>query len=79
MQQTQEARVFYLKRNVSGFERAVRVALGVAAAGIAAGYAPSLLGMWIGIAGGLTFAVTGLVGFCPMCAMAGRKPVGMRE
>jgi hypothetical protein len=71
--------VFYLKRNVPGWERAVRVALGVAVAGMAASFAPSPVGMWIGIAGGLMFAVTGLVGFCPMCAMVGRKPVGMRE
>jgi hypothetical protein len=71
--------MFYLKRNVPGFERAVRVALGVAAAGLAVAYAPSPVGMWIAVAGGLTFAVTGLVGFCPMCAMVGRKPVGVRE
>jgi len=71
--------MFYLKRNVPGFERAARVALGVAAAGLAVAYAQSPLGMWIGIAGGLTFAVTGLVGFCPMCAMVGRKPVGAEK
>ena len=71
--------MFYLKRNVPGWERAIRVALGVAAAGLAVAWAPAPVGMWIGIAGGLTFAVTGLVGFCPMCAMVGRKPVGMRE
>ena len=40
---------------------------------------PSPIGMWIGIAAGLMFAVTGLVGFCPMCAMVGRKPVEARE
>jgi hypothetical protein len=46
---------------------------------LAVAYAPSPVGMWIAVAGGLTFAVTGLVGFCPMCAMVGRKPVGVRE
>ena len=71
--------MFYLKRNVPGFERAVRVAVGVAAAGLAVGYAQAPLGMWIGAAGGLMFAVTGLVGFCPMCAMVGRKSVGAGE
>ena len=71
--------MFYLKRNVPGFERAARVILGVAAAGLAVAYAQTPLGMWIGIAGGLTFAVTGLIGFCPMCAMVGRKAVGAGE
>ena len=67
--------MFYLKRNVPGWERAIRVALGVTTAGLAVVFAQAPLGMWIGIAGGLTFAVTGLVGYCPMCAMVGRKPV----
>lgn len=71
--------MFYLKRNVPGWERAMRVALGVTAAGLAVAYAPAPLALWAGVAGGLTFAVTGLVGFCPMCAMVGRKPVGVRE
>ena len=71
--------MFYLKRNVPGWERAVRVALGLAVAAMAGAFAPAPLGMWVGIAGGLTFAITGLFGFCPMCAMVGRKPLGVRE
>jgi hypothetical protein len=75
MQRRQEANVFYLKRNVPGWERAMRVALGVAAAGLAVAFAQSAPGTWLGAAGGLCLAATGLVGYCPMCAVVGRKPV----
>ena len=68
--------MFYFKRNVPGWERFVRVAAGLAGAGLALAFAPSPIGMWAGVAGGVMFAATGLVGFCPMCAMVGRKPAG---
>jgi Inner membrane protein YgaP-like, transmembrane domain len=67
--------MLYLKRNVPGWERFIRIAAGLAAAGLAYAYAQGTIGMWIGIAGGVMFAATGLVGYCPMCAVAGRKPV----
>jgi len=70
--------MFYLKRNVPVLERGLRVAA-VAGAGLAFAIAPSPIGMGIGIAAGLMFAVTGLAGFCPMCAMVGRKAVEARE
>lgn len=35
---------------------------------------PTLLGLVLATAGVLT-ALTGLIGFCPACAMAGRKPL----
>jgi len=70
----QEVTVLYLKRNVPGWERAARLAAGLAVAGLAIAFARTPLGTWLGIAGGAVFAVTGLIGYCPMCAMIGRKP-----
>jgi hypothetical protein len=61
---------FFLK-NVPGWERVLRVAAGtgVAVLGAFAG------GPWTaaGVVTGVLFALTGLVGFCPMCAMVGRR------
>ena len=68
--------MLYFKTNVPGWERFLRVVAGSAVAVLAFMFARAGLGMWIGIAGGVMFAVTGLVGFCPMCAMVGRKQVG---
>jgi hypothetical protein len=64
--------MFYVK-NLPGWERGVRIAAGGMMIGTgmlwlpdsAMGYA--LDGM------GLMAAMTGMIGFCPMCAMVGRK------
>lgn len=71
--------MFYLKRNVPVMELGLRVVAGIAGAALAFAYAPSPVGLWAGIAAGATFAVTGLVGYCPMCAMIGRKAVEASE
>jgi hypothetical protein len=71
--------MFYLKRNVPVWERGLRVAAGFAIAALAFAFAPSPIRMWAGMAGGLMVALTGLVGYCPMCAMVGRKAVEARE
>jgi len=65
--------MFYLKKNVTGWERVARVIGGgtLAAAGwllyegMSAGY--------ILIAIGAMSLVTGMMGFCPACAMVGRR------
>lgn len=67
--------MFYLKRNVPVVERGLRVVAGICGAVLAIAYAPMAAGMWAGIVAGAAFAITGLVGYCPMCAMIGRKPV----
>jgi hypothetical protein len=67
--------MFYLKTNVPGWERLLRIGTGIAVAILAFMFAQAPVGMWIGIGGGLMFAMTGLIGFCPMCAMVGRRPV----
>ncbi|MFS2005672.1 DUF2892 domain-containing protein [Duganella sp. CT11-25] len=63
--------MFYVK-NVPGWERALRVVAGLIA--MAIGYSV-LGGMWgsllaVSAAG---IVASGLFGFCPMCAMVGRR------
>jgi Protein of unknown function (DUF2892) len=61
------------RKNLRGWERAVRVVGGVA---MIAGGLLGLSGMPIGYlfaCSGVVTALTGFVGFCPMCAMVGRK------
>ena len=66
--------MFY-RKNVGPGERALRLAAG--AAMVVGGLA--LLGMTplgLLVAGaGVMSAATGLVGFCPACALVGRKPL----
>jgi hypothetical protein len=61
---------FYVK-NVSPTERAIRIILSVIALVVAF---VVLNGVWrpVVAAGAGAFALTGLVGFCPACAMIGR-------
>jgi hypothetical protein len=65
---------WYVK-NVPVWERVLRVVVGLGGAVAAVLLVPGLLGWGLGVAVA-GFAVTGLVGYCPMCAMVGRKPVG---
>ena len=61
---------FFLK-NVPAWERALRFALGAAV--VAVGLRSSgTLGV-LALASGVMFAVTGVFGFCPLCAVAGRR------
>lgn len=60
---------FYF-RNIGGPQRAARLALGIAAT-IGAFVTLSGAAAWLIAAAGLAFAATGLIGFCPACAMAG--------
>ena len=62
---------FHLK-NVPAGERVVRILVGLAVAG----WALAALGGWPGwliSASAAGIVVSGLVGFCPACAMFGRK------
>jgi hypothetical protein len=58
------------RKNIGGGQQIARIAVGLggAAAGLLLLGAP-----WSLLAGGagLVFALTGIVGYCPMCAMAG--------
>ena len=67
-----EMKMFYQK-NLPGWERALRT---VAAAAMIACGLIGLPGLAIGYliaAAGVYTGVTGLFGFCPACAMAGRR------
>ena len=58
------------RKNIGSLHQAIRVALGIAAA-IAAFVYLSSVAAWLVALGGLGFALSGFVGYCPMCAMAG--------
>ena len=64
--------MFY-RKNLPGWERAMRVVGGVVmiACGLL-GLAGTPIGYLIAAAGVVT-AMTGFFGFCPMCAMVGRR------
>lgn len=64
--------MFYVK-NVPNWERVLRVITSLVAIGFAyESWGVTGLGVGLGIVGAmLTF--TGLFGFCPMCALVGRK------
>jgi hypothetical protein len=62
---------FYAK-NLPAWERSLRVLLAVAVALLAGALLPAP-GRWVAAAAALVFGVTGVVGFCPMCALAGRR------
>lgn len=64
--------MFYVK-NVPGWERALRIVMGVALFAAAVAYFGSTAMGWVvGVAGAMAL-MTGLVGFCPACALVGRK------
>lgn len=61
------------QKNLPGWERAMRVVAGAIMGGCGLYMFPGLpLGYLIAAAGCMT-ALTGFFGFCPMCAVAGRR------
>ena len=69
-----EIRMFYLKQNLSELERGLRL---FGAATLAATAFVWFSTGWLVIAlwaSAVTLAATSIVGCCPMCAMAGRRP-----
>ena len=63
--------MFYVK-NVPNWERLVRVAAGLIAIGIGLKFLNGMAGIALA-AGAAGIVLSGLFGFCPMCAMVGRK------
>ncbi len=63
----------FFQKNLPMWERALRMCVGllIVAAGFFIPLEPML--KWAAIGGGIMFACTGFIGFCPMCAMVGRK------
>lgn len=60
----------FYRKNIGGLHQVVRIALGVAVVAAAFIYLSGATA-WLVALGGAGFALTGLVGYCPMCAMAG--------
>ena len=61
------------KRNVPGWERALRAASGAALLVVAAVLPMTGWPLWAVLAGGAGLLVSALAGFCPACALAGRR------
>lgn len=65
-------RAAFFVPNVPPWERALRIA--VAVAGVVVGLiALSSPWSWLVAGSAAGFGLTGVVGFCPMCALAGRR------
>lgn len=64
--------MFYSK-NVPGWERVLRIVMGVMMLGASiANFGPTTIGWAVGVMGAMA-AMSGLFGFCPACAMVGRR------
>ena len=63
--------MFYVK-NVPNGERIVRVVAGIVAAGLGLAQLDGTAG-WLVAAGAAGLVASGLFGYCPACAMVGRK------
>jgi hypothetical protein len=63
--------MFYAK-NVPGWERVVRVILGAVVVALSLALLKGVPGILVAIAA-FGIVVSGLVGFCPACAMVGRR------
>lgn len=60
----------FYRKNIGGLHQTARIALGAAVVVAAFVYLAGATA-WLVALGGAGFALTGLVGYCPMCAMAG--------
>ena len=62
---------FFVK-NLPGWERLLRVLVSVAGALVALALLPAPAS-WLMAGSAAGFGLTGLIGFCPACALAGRR------
>ncbi len=76
-QSKEDAPMFYAK-TLPIWERAVRLVCAIVMALCSWQYGPSPLGVVFGVSAAVT-ALTAAVGFCPMCALAGRRPKTQRD
>ncbi|MCV2350545.1 DUF2892 domain-containing protein [Paucibacter sp. Y2R2-4] len=66
--------MFFLKRNLPTWERALRIAAGVIiGAALFQGVFSAGLISYLALATAATLVLTAFVGFCPACAMVGRR------
>ncbi len=59
-------------RNLPLWERSLRIGAGTVAAAYALLSVDGVMD-WVILAGGVGMALTGIFGFCPACALAGRR------
>jgi hypothetical protein len=59
-------------KNLPLWERSLRIGAGTVAAAYALLSVGGVMG-WVILAGGVGTALTGIFGFCPACALAGRR------
>ena len=65
--------MFFLKPNLPTWERAARIIGGLAVgAAVAGGWTTGTV-TWVALATAATLVLTAFVGFCPACAMVGRR------
>lgn len=63
----------FFQKNLPQWERLLRACLGLLVAALGFLAAPDTSMTWVAYASGALLAITGLIGFCPMCALAGRR------
>lgn len=63
----------FFQKNLPAWERTCRAVVGLIAVCLGLLYPMAEMYKWIAIGGGIIFACTGFIGFCPMCALVGRK------
>lgn len=66
--------MFYLKRNLPAWERILRLAGGALFALLAYTSAFPSFPVWVLGSAAAVLGATALVGFCPACALMGRRP-----
>jgi hypothetical protein len=65
--------MFYLKRNLPTWERLARLAAAIALAAGATMVMPANWPAWLAWASAAGIGATALFGFCPACALVGRR------
>jgi hypothetical protein len=66
----------FYRKNIGGMHQVARIAVGIAVTVAAFVYFTGAMA-WLVAFGGAGLALTGLVGYCPMCALAGIERRGM--
>jgi Protein of unknown function (DUF2892) len=66
-------RVMFYRKNIYTWEQGLRIVVSLALIAYAALAMPASMLSYALIAGGIGFGLTGVFGFCPMCAMIGRR------
>ena len=68
--------MLYLKRNLPAAERGLRLLVAALLAALAWWLLPPGWPRMLGLAAAAGAALTAVAGYCPACALAGRRPLG---